>query len=93
MRPPPARCFALMRGFGTLVPMAQRAQTKAAVAAVRRVGRPVTGSDRDADATRANILCVAMEEFSSKGSSGSRVDEIAERTPRHELTEGRDSAA
>jgi AcrR family transcriptional regulator len=80
MRPPPSRCFALMRGFGTLVPMAQRAQTKAAVAAVRRVGRPVTGSDRDADATRANILSVAMEEFSSKGLSGSRVDEIAERT-------------
>jgi AcrR family transcriptional regulator len=77
---PPSRCFALMRSFGTLVPMAQRAQTKAAVAAVRRVGKPATASDRDADATRANILSVAMEEFSSKGLSGSRVDEIAERT-------------
>jgi AcrR family transcriptional regulator len=60
--------------------MAQRTQTKAALSAVRRVGRPATGSDRDADATRADILAVATEEFSSKGLSGSRVDEIAERT-------------
>ena len=60
--------------------MAQRAQTKAAVPAARRVAKPATGADRDADATKANILSVAIEEFSSKGLAGSRVDEIAERT-------------
>jgi AcrR family transcriptional regulator len=36
--------------------------------------------NRDAAAARANILAVATEEFSKKGLSGSRVDEIAERT-------------
>lgn len=36
--------------------------------------------NRDAAAARANILAVATEEFSRKGLSGSRVDEIAERT-------------
>jgi AcrR family transcriptional regulator len=45
----------------------------------RKVGRP-PAADRDADATRANILAVAIEEFSAKGLAGSRVDEIAERT-------------
>jgi AcrR family transcriptional regulator len=35
---------------------------------------------RDADAARADIIAVATEEFSRKGLSGSRVDEIAERT-------------
>lgn len=35
---------------------------------------------RDAAAARANILAIATEEFSKKGLSGSRVDEIAERT-------------
>jgi len=60
--------------------MAQRAQTKAAVPAARRVAKPATGADRDADATKANILSVAIEEFSAKGLAGSRVDEIAERT-------------
>jgi AcrR family transcriptional regulator len=39
----------------------------------------VNGS-RDAAAARANILAIATEEFSKKGLSGSRVDEIAERT-------------
>jgi len=70
----------LVRRFGTLAAMAHRAQTKAAVSAVRRVGKPVAAADRDADATRAEILSVATEEFASKGLSGSRVDEIAERT-------------
>lgn len=37
-------------------------------------------SSRDAAAARANILAIATEEFSKKGLSGSRVDEIAERT-------------
>jgi AcrR family transcriptional regulator len=35
---------------------------------------------RDRDRTRAEILAVAMEEFSEHGYSGARVDEIAERT-------------
>jgi AcrR family transcriptional regulator len=35
---------------------------------------------RDAAAARENILTVATEEFAKKGLSGSRVDEIAERT-------------
>jgi AcrR family transcriptional regulator len=35
---------------------------------------------RDPDAARADILAVATEEFAAKGLSGSRVDEIAERT-------------
>jgi AcrR family transcriptional regulator len=61
--------------------MAQRAQTKAdTVASVRRSTKPGVGADRDADATKANILSVAIEEFASKGLAGSRVDEIAERT-------------
>jgi len=60
--------------------MASRVQTKAAAAVARRVGKPGAGADRDAEATRAEILAVAIEEFASKGLSGSRVDEIAERT-------------
>jgi len=60
--------------------MAQRVQTKNAASPTRRAGRPAAGSERDADATRAEILSVATEEFSAKGLSGSRVDEIAERT-------------
>ena len=60
--------------------MAQRVQAKTAASPVRRAGRPAVPADRDADATRANILSVAIEEFASKGLSGSRVDEIAERT-------------
>lgn len=35
---------------------------------------------RDAEATRASILDVALEEFSEKGLAGARVDEIAART-------------
>ncbi|MBV8804450.1 MAG: TetR family transcriptional regulator, partial [Sinobacteraceae bacterium] len=60
--------------------MTQRVQTKGAAAPAQRVGRPPAGSERDADATRAEILAVATEEFSAKGLSGARVDEIAERT-------------
>jgi AcrR family transcriptional regulator len=59
--------------------MSERARAKAVVAA-RRIAKPPAISDRDADATRAEILSVATEEFASKGLSGSRVDEIAERT-------------
>jgi AcrR family transcriptional regulator len=60
--------------------MTQRAQAKAAVSTPRRMAKAPSVADRDADATRANILSVATEEFASKGLSGSRVDEIAERT-------------
>src|SRR5215469_2494857 len=59
--------------------MAQTRQKKSTTVA-RRVGRPPASSDRDADATRADILAVALEEFAAKGLAGSRVDEIAERT-------------
>jgi AcrR family transcriptional regulator len=38
------------------------------------------GPTRNAAAAKANILEVAAEEFANKGLSGSRVDEIAERT-------------
>jgi len=58
--------------------MAQSKQKKSTTVA-RRAGRPPASSDRDADATRADILSVAIEEFSAKGLAGSRVDEIAER--------------
>jgi AcrR family transcriptional regulator len=58
--------------------MAQSRQKKSTTPA-RRAGRPPASSDRDADATRADILAVAIEEFSAKGLAGSRVDEIAER--------------
>jgi AcrR family transcriptional regulator len=49
-------------------------------------GKPVAGkpaADKpaaDKDDSRANILTVATQEFSEKGFSGGRVDEIAERT-------------
>jgi AcrR family transcriptional regulator len=59
--------------------MPQRTPAKA-VSAARRTAKAAAITDRDADATRAEILSVATEEFASKGLSGSRVDEIAERT-------------
>jgi AcrR family transcriptional regulator len=59
--------------------MAQSKQKKSTTAA-RRAGRPPASSDRDADATKADILSVASEEFAAKGLAGGRVDEIAERT-------------
>ena len=52
---------------------------KKSVTVVRKAGRPPASSERDADATRADILAVAIEEFSAKGLAGARVDEIAER--------------
>jgi AcrR family transcriptional regulator len=36
--------------------------------------------ERDPEATRANILAIATEEFAEKGFSGARVDDIAART-------------
>ena len=38
------------------------------------------GRINDPEATRANILDVALHEFADKGLSGARIDEIAERT-------------
>jgi len=66
--------------FGTLRVMSKRTSSKPAGKAIRRIGRPPADADRAADATRANILSVAMEEFADKGLSGARVDKIAERT-------------
>jgi AcrR family transcriptional regulator len=57
----------------------RRARAKTATARGKSQSDPA-GAGRDADAARANILAVATEEFSKKGLSGSRVDEIAERT-------------
>jgi AcrR family transcriptional regulator len=39
-----------------------------------------TSRTNDPEATRANILQVAMHEFADKGLSGARIDEIAEQT-------------
>jgi AcrR family transcriptional regulator len=55
-----------------------RPNTKRRVAA--KAAADKTNGSRDAAAARANILAIATEEFSKKGLSGSRVDEIAERT-------------
>ncbi len=57
----------------------RRARPKIARAAAEPEADRANGG-RDAAAARANILAVATEEFSRKGLSGSRVDEIAERT-------------
>lgn len=43
-------------------------------------GRPEAGRTNDPEKTKRNILDVAREEFSSKGLSGARIDEIAART-------------
>jgi AcrR family transcriptional regulator len=48
--------------------------------AAPKPGADKANGSRDAAAARANILAIATEEFSKKGLSGSRVDEIAERT-------------
>lgn len=61
--------------------MAQRVRTTSVTPASRRGSVSArTPARRDADSTRAQILAVATEEFSKKGLSGSRVDEIAART-------------
>ncbi len=57
----------------------RRARPKVARAAAETEVDKVNAG-RDAAAALANILAVATEEFSKKGLSGSRVDEIAERT-------------
>jgi len=49
-------------------------------ATARKRDAALTIPTRDASAARADILAVATEEFAMKGLSGSRVDEIAERT-------------
>jgi len=61
--------------------MAPRARRKSTPpAAPRSVLKTPASASRDADSTRADILAAATEEFARKGLSGSRVDEIAERT-------------
>src|SRR5207237_10161968 len=61
--------------------MASRAPRRPPPAAARRSPVSVpSAATRDADGTRADILAIATEEFAKKGLSGSRVDEIAERT-------------
>ena len=41
---------------------------------------PLKARTNDPERTKANILAVATQEFSEKGLSGARIDEIAERT-------------
>ncbi|MEQ1516308.1 MAG: TetR/AcrR family transcriptional regulator [Usitatibacteraceae bacterium] len=52
-------------------------KSKPAVARKRAAAGALT---KDADATRANILNVAIQEFSRNGLSGARIDEIAAET-------------
>jgi AcrR family transcriptional regulator len=61
--------------------MARRAEAKAAIGA-EAGKRPAPGRTRanDPDATRADIIEVALKEFADKGLSGARIDEIAEQT-------------
>jgi AcrR family transcriptional regulator len=49
-------------------------------ARVARRSKGKTGRTNNAEASRAEILAAATREFSEKGLSGARVDEIAERT-------------
>jgi len=59
--------------------MAQRRKSK--TAGIKRRGPGKSGPRaNDAEIRRENILAVATQEFSEKGLSGARVDEIAERT-------------
>jgi|KBSSwiStaDraftv2_1062776.scaffolds.fasta_scaffold163137_2 AcrR family transcriptional regulator len=63
--------------------MAQKAPRRAAPSPTRRAVRRTkgkTGRTNNAEASRAEILSAATREFSEKGLSGARVDEIAERT-------------
>src|SRR5947199_8155819 len=61
--------------------MASRARRRPPPAAARRSpGSVPSAATRDADSTRADMIAIATEEFAKKGLSGSRVDEIAERT-------------
>ena len=58
----------------------EKKASKKSVTVAKGAGRPPASSERSAEATRADILAVATEEFSAKGLAGARVDEIAERT-------------
>src|SRR5256885_8323394 len=61
--------------------MASGARRRPPPAAARRSPVSVpSAASRDADGPRAAIRAIATEEFAKKGLSGSRVDEIAERT-------------
>jgi AcrR family transcriptional regulator len=59
--------------------MAQRKKSRV-VGSKRRGARKAGQKASDAESSRENILAVATQEFSEKGLSGARVDEIAERT-------------
>jgi AcrR family transcriptional regulator len=55
------------------------AKSKTAISRAKAISSQASAVDTDRD-SRANILEVAMREFSEKGLSGARVDDIAERT-------------
>jgi AcrR family transcriptional regulator len=58
--------------MGRTAVQVQKVQPKAKTERQARINDP--------EATRANILDVALQEFADKGLSGARIDEIAERT-------------
>jgi AcrR family transcriptional regulator len=60
--------------------MATRSKKKATAAPCQASVKVSTATSPDANGPRENILAAAIEEFAAKGLSGSRVDEIAERT-------------
>jgi AcrR family transcriptional regulator len=62
--------------------MARKAAVKAASTMTAAAKSPAPGRTRanDPDATRADIIEVALKEFADKGLSGARIDEIAEQT-------------
>jgi AcrR family transcriptional regulator len=55
-------------------------ETARAAGATAKQTAPAKSRTNDPDATRADILEVALHEFADKGLSGARIDEIAERT-------------
>ena len=61
-----------------MVQKARNASDSPTARAARAKGK--TGRTNNAEASRAEILAAATREFSEKGLSGARVDEIAERT-------------
>src|ERR1700739_3254554 len=58
--------------------MARRTVAGKREASSYQAGKPTRTNDPDA--TKANILEVALHEFAEKGLSGARIDEIAEQT-------------
>jgi len=64
--------------------MARKSAAKTESGAVKRAEPKIAAPGRtranDPDATRADIIEVALKEFADKGLSGARIDEIAEQT-------------